>query len=88
MTKSLFGYNLSKKSAPLWVKKKVMMSQHQNLRALRCPFKDLRERMRSLNLREEFGLTQKGSPTRGKSTSGLLSINPQESEVREERGKD
>jgi len=43
--------------------------------------------MRIFYLREEFGFTQKGSPTRGKSASGLLAISPQESEVREERGR-
>ena len=62
-----------------------MRSQHKNLKALR---KDLGERMRSLDFREEFGLTQKGSLVRGKSASGLLAFSPQDDEVREERGKD
>ena len=51
-------------------------------------FYGLRERIRSLDLGEEFGLTQKGSPVRGKSASSLLATSPQESEVREKRGND
>ena len=44
--------------------------------------------MRSFDLREEFGFTQKGSPARGKLASGLSAIGSQESEIREKRRND
>ena len=44
--------------------------------------------MRSFDLREEFGFTQIGSLVKGKSASGLSTINSQEGEIREKRGKD
>ena len=65
-----------------------MRSQHQNLRTLRCPFQGFKQRIRSFDLIEEFEFTQKGSPAKGKSTSGLSAISPQESEIREEKGND
>ena len=64
-----------------------MRSQHKNLRALRCPFKDLRERMRSLDFKEEFGFTQKGSPITGKSAGGLLAFSPPRKLSKTRKGK-
>ena len=43
--------------------------------------------MRSFDLKEESRFTQKGSPTRGKSAGGHSTINSQESEIREKKGK-
>ena len=43
--------------------------------------------MRSLDFREEFGLTQKGSLVRGKSVGGLLAFSPPRKWSKRRKGK-
>ena len=51
-------------------------------------FKALGKEWEFFTLEKNLDLLRKGFPAKGKSAGGLLAINPQESEVREERGND
>ena len=55
---------------------------------MRCPFKDIGKRMRNLDFKKGFGLTQKGSHVRGKSANGLPGINLKKVQIRNEKGND